>query len=155
MPRIITSGLVSAVCVMSVLLFTLRYSDNLLGYRLYHVPTPSMMPALLPGDYVLVEKFSGKEGGLKKGDIVVFQHPYKPGTAFIKRMTFVPGEVFLGKLLDDNQFAVIGDNVEFSEDSRHFGVITRDSIVGKAHWVVFSWHEQNQLIRWGRIGYKL
>lgn len=64
----------------------------------YHVPSDSMMPALWPGDYVLVEKLSygarlfdlekaaaGKPfemhrtwrwGSVKRGDVVVFNNPY-------------------------------------------------------------------------------
>lgn len=69
----------------------------------YKIPTNTMNPALLSGDYVFVYKlpyglsipFFKKIGEIKKpsyGDIVLFSYPKKPGTKFIKRIVGLPGD---------------------------------------------------------------
>jgi signal peptidase I len=69
----------------------------------YKIPTTSMSPALLSGDYVFVYKlpfgakipFVGKFGSvktLKRGDIVLFSYTRDPDTKFIKRVLGLPGD---------------------------------------------------------------
>jgi signal peptidase I len=70
----------------------------------FKIPSGSMEPTLLPGDYILVNKISygikipfthdflwkGKDP--KVGDIVVFRYPPDPSVHFIKRCMGVPGD---------------------------------------------------------------
>ncbi len=71
----------------------------------FKIPTGSMVPTLLVGDYILVNKFAyglrlpilGTEfipiGEPKTGDIMVFKYPEKPSINYIKRVVGVPGDV--------------------------------------------------------------
>ena len=68
------------------------------------IPTGSMIPTLLIGDYIMVNKFiyaptrSGAERSLlpvrdiQRGDIVVFKYPEEPEVDYIKRVVGLPGE---------------------------------------------------------------
>jgi len=82
----------------------------LFNVRLFNIPSGSMVPTLLPGDYVLVWKlpygwskyslpfspnlFSGRIWGAepKVGDIAVFKTPSDNSTDYIKRVVGVPGD---------------------------------------------------------------
>ncbi len=70
----------------------------------FKIPSGSMMPTLLVGDYILVNKFAyglrvpilGYQivpiGEPKTGDIMVFKYPEKPSINYIKRVVGVPGD---------------------------------------------------------------
>jgi len=79
----------------------------------------SMEPTIKHGERVVVRRFVF--GKPKTGDIVVLNHPEK-NIKIIKRIV---------KSLKDNKYLVVGDNLKYSKDSRHFGAIKRDLIVGK------------------------
>ena len=70
----------------------------------FRIPSGSMMPTLLVGDFILVNKY---EYGIRlpvtnakivevnepqRGDIVVFRYPVNPSVPFIKRIVGVPGD---------------------------------------------------------------
>ncbi len=70
----------------------------------FKIPTGSMIPTLLVGDYILVNKFAyglrlpilGTEivpiGEPQRGDIMVFKYPEKPSINYIKRVVGLPGD---------------------------------------------------------------
>lgn len=66
-----------------------------------------------------------------EGDVVVIQHPKDPSRQLLKRVIGVPGDRVEGVELGQDEYFVLGDNKGKSEDSRHFGKIMRNQIVGK------------------------
>lgn len=69
------------------------------------IPTGSMIPTLLIGDYIVVNKFIYSPNvtpiekallpvrDIRRGDIVVFKYPDEPEKDYIKRIIGLPGEV--------------------------------------------------------------
>jgi signal peptidase I len=54
--------------------------------RLFRTPTESMVPTLLPGDVFLVDARDRTRAALAPGDVIVFEDPHAPGTAYAKRL---------------------------------------------------------------------
>ena len=71
----------------------------------FKIPSGSMMPTLLAGDFILVNKFSYgirvpilnytmiEVSQPKRGDVFVFHYPPKPSIDYIKRVVGLPGDV--------------------------------------------------------------
>lgn len=70
----------------------------------FRIPSGSMMPTLLVGDFILVNKFAYglrlpvlnnkvvEVGEPQRGDVVVFRYPEDPSIDYIKRVVGVPGD---------------------------------------------------------------
>ncbi len=70
----------------------------------FRIPSESMLPTLLNGDFILVNKFSYGlrlpvlntrligNGQPARGDVVVFRYPRDPAVAYIKRVIGLPGD---------------------------------------------------------------
>ena len=85
---------------------------------------PSMMPALLPGDWALAVPARRFE----RGQVVVVEHPGRPGYELVKRITHVPGDTIGERTLAPDEYWIEGDRAEASTDSRHFGPVTREAL---------------------------
>lgn len=201
----------------------------------FRIPSGSMMPTLVPGDFVLVNKFvyglrlpllnlkivRAKEPA--RGDVIVFRYPVNPRLDYIKRVVGVPGDevVYLDKRLvingerqplsrlpssragegtneswqqlrlenldgrrhrivldprlspevrpvpgmsaaqdcrysrrgivcrvPEGHYFVLGDNRDYSQDSRYWGFVPEKNIVGRAFLV---WANFSNMKRVGRI----
>ncbi len=70
----------------------------------FRIPSDSMMPTLLDGDFIIVNKFVYglrlpvinrkflSIGEPQRGDVVVFRYPVDPGVNYIKRLVGLPGD---------------------------------------------------------------
>jgi signal peptidase I len=93
----------------------------------FKIPSGSMIPTLLVGDFIIVNKFSYgvrlpvlhtkiiDTGSPARGDVVVFRYPVDPSTDYIKRVIGLPGDKvrYEGKILYINdkpvQQTLLGD----------------------------------------------
>ncbi|HEY5640735.1 MAG TPA: signal peptidase I [Dehalococcoidia bacterium] len=105
----------------------------------------SMSPALLPGERVLFDRLAFARNRPRTGDIVLVQHPDRPGMRLVKRITAVPGDTAGGRTLERGQYWVEGDNAAASTDSRAFGPVSRRHLLARA-WLVY-WPRGN----WRRL----
>ncbi|MCJ7602473.1 MAG: signal peptidase I [Desulfobulbaceae bacterium] len=58
----------------------------------YKIPSGAMIPTLLPGDHILVDKFIYKNHEPQRGDIIIFPYPVNPSQAFVKRLVGLEGD---------------------------------------------------------------
>jgi nickel-type superoxide dismutase maturation protease len=79
----------------------------------------SMNPTLKDGEVVLVDREAEK---IEVGDIVVARHPLEQTSEVVKRVE---------RINERGHYFLIGDNLEDSTDSRHYGAVTREYIKGK------------------------
>jgi len=127
------------------------------------VPTRSMVPTILPGDRIYVNKlafglrvpftrrWAAKWGEPKRGDVVTLLSP-KDGTLLVKRVTAGPGDPTEGGVVPQGKFFVMGDNRDHSVDSRSFGLVDRGQIMGRVPGVIFSLDpDRHSLPRGGRF----
>ncbi|MEJ2307959.1 MAG: signal peptidase I [Gammaproteobacteria bacterium] len=198
----------------------------------FRSPSGSMMPTLLVGDFILVNKFAYglrlpvthtkilDTGSPERGDVAVFRYPVDDKTDFIKRIVAVPGDTVayrnkrlyingeaqpvtvIGRyrgvgsgaletndlharenlmgleheiLIDERypdfnpqcrtlahgtitvpegHYFAMGDNRDNSNDSRCWGLVPEENLVGKATfiWMNFDMEVKGSPINWGRIG---
>jgi signal peptidase I len=191
----------------------------------FRIPSGSMMPTLLIGDFILVNKFAYgvrlpvlnsriiNTGHPQRGDVTVFRYPENPKIDFIKRIVGVPGDhiAYRNKVLYINgeqapqqylesyvgagsgnvmtgsrhlhenligvehdilvmpgrnnfgadfetvvpqgQYFAMGDNRDNSRDSRFWGFLPEENLVGKAFLIWMNWDwQQDGVIGWGRLG---
>lgn len=130
--------------------------------RSFFIPSESMLPTLQVHDYILVNKFVYRFSHPMRGDILVFHPPHLHDPEkkdFIKRVVALEGDevavrdgkVYLnGAALDEPYIAapplsdygpkripaghifMMGDNRNNSDDSRNWGPLPLENVVGKA-----------------------
>jgi signal peptidase I len=189
----------------------------------FRIPSASMRPTLIEGDFILVSKFTyGLRlpildiklmdiGSPARGDVMVFRYPHDTSMNYIKRVVGLPGDHIVydkkrlyvnGKLVEETpdsdytfedagmrtietkalveklgkhrhdilldprrgqehmefdvpegQYFVMGDNRDYSNDSRYWGYVPDRLIVGRAFLIWFSWNEfGGGGVNWGRLG---
>lgn len=190
-------------------------------FQPYRVPTGSLEPTVLPGDFIAVNQYAY---GLrlpvlgtkilsinepKKGDIALFYWPVDPKMIFVKRVVGTPGDKleYKNKILyvngeemkqtplgmaeniepgrkpipvekrrenlvgvehdifvlkeggwtgegkyevPEGYYFMMGDNRDFSDDSRAWGLVPDSALIGKAFGIILSWDSNNTNIRWNR-----
>ena len=133
--------------------------------RLYVIPSSSMTPTLVPGDHIVVTpyRFNSKP---ERGDVIVFRSTRTNDELMIKRVIAVAGDlietragrvIVSGHALPEpyvaaqastglispqivpaDSYFVLGDNRADSLDSRSWGALPRDLIVGRARMVLWT-----------------
>ena len=97
----------------------------------FKIPSGSMKPTLLVGDFILVNKYTYgirlpvlnrkvvEVGPIRRGDVVVFRYPADPSVDYIKRVVGLPGDkiAYRGKRLTINGEAVAVQGTGFYTDS--------------------------------------
>jgi nickel-type superoxide dismutase maturation protease len=91
-------------------------------FRAYLVEGDSMLPALAAGDYVLVDLADYRKRPPRPDDVVLARDPRDPSRSLVKRVQW---------LEPDGSVWVLGDNPARSTDSRTFGAIPPDLILGR------------------------
>ena len=97
-----------------------------------------MVPTLMPGDWALTVA----RRRFRRGDIVVVEHPGRPGYEMVKRITGMPNERVGDRKLTDDEVWVEGDREDASTDSRHFGPVRREQV--KAKVVLVYWPKERR-----------
>jgi len=97
------------------------------------VAEESMAPALRPGDWLLLDPTSGRWP--RRGSIAVFREP-DSGILAVKRVAAGPGDrvrISAGVLrLGPDEAWLLGDNGAVSLDSRRYGPVPSEALVGRA-----------------------
>lgn len=131
----------------------------------FYIPSGSMEPTLKEHDRIIVSKLNYRFQEPKRGDIVVFKYPKDPKRNFVKRLIAVGGETvaiknsrlyingqpvpedylppglrfadYGPKEVPRGSYFMLGDNRNNSDDSRVWGLLPENLIVGKA--IVLYW----------------
>jgi signal peptidase I len=137
-------------------------------YQPVKVEGTSMAPLLSDQERIFINKFVYRFEPIERGDVIVFWYPIDHSKSFIKRVVGLPGETIelrSGRVFVDNKelkepyvpasyldsasapplvipqddYFVMGDHRDSSNDSRVFGPVSRQNIYGKAvfaYWPV-------------------
>ncbi|MCH7588112.1 MAG: signal peptidase I [Chloroflexi bacterium] len=125
------------------------------------VESISMQPNLREGEFVVINRLAYKWNQPQRGDIIVFRFPGDPEKRYIKRVIGLEGDTLLiengqvyvnGELLHEpyistppvysgdwdvglEEVFVLGDNRNNSNDSKNWGALSTDAIIGKAVFI--------------------
>jgi signal peptidase I len=163
--------------IVAIALVGLTFLDGILGVRAYVVSGQSMSPTLIGGDRCIADTKYYKTHSPKRGDVIVFKTPN--GMLLTKRVVAVGGDTIEGgpggTLVDgqqlsepymvqdpddtssnfgpvkvpSNELFVMGDNRSGSNDSRQFGSVGENRVIGKVLYVYYSSGRE------GRIGHAI
>jgi signal peptidase I len=153
----------------------------------FRISSGAMLPTLLQGDMVLVDKRISTRD-LQRGDIIVFKLPKDTSKTYLKRIVALPGDLvelrnkqlfingsparedyishtdinivpsrdnFGPVVVPEQSLFVLGDNRDQSYDSRFWGFVDFEKVLGRVKFIYWSWDKKNLRVRWGRIGRSL
>ncbi|SKA94458.1 signal peptidase I [Paucidesulfovibrio gracilis DSM 16080] len=157
------------------MLETLQIGDHLLVTRFsYDIKVPFTNISILPtgdpdhGDIIVFEypenpsmdfikRIIGLPGDrIEIRDKVVYRNGQALDEAYIQHSDprILPSRRdFLAEFtVPENKYFVMGDNRDDSRDSRFWGFVDREAIIGKAWILYWSWDHLDSSVRWNRIG---
>lgn len=170
-PKLHRRGFIREIAETIVLIVAIYALVNLATAR-FIVEGPSMQPNFETGQFLIVSRINYVLGSPGYGDIIVFHYPNDPQDDYIKRVIGLPGDtveiratqVYVnGALLAEpyimeecresrcsdrtwelgpDEYFVMGDNRNHSSDSRAFGPVNEEFIVGEAllrYWPPQDW----------------
>ncbi len=143
-------------------------------YQPVKVEGTSMAPLLSDQERIFINKFVYRFEPIQRGDVVTFWYPLDRSKSFIKRVIGLPGdtiEIRAGELyvngkhvpepyvpasyFDDSSYGpirippdeyfVMGDHRDSSNDSRIFGPVQRKFIYGKAVFAYWPFREFGEI----------
>jgi len=158
--------IVETILLAVILFLAVNFTTGRFEVRGY-----SMEPTLYDGQYLIVSKVIYRIHPPERGDIIVFHPPNGDSDDYIKRVVGLPGETvevrdgvtwingvpleepYIAsaagssgpRTLGEGQYFVLGDNRANSSDSRTWGVLPQEDIIGKA-WLCY-WPPE----RWGLV----
>jgi signal peptidase I len=133
------------------------------AFQNFRIEGHSMEASLHDGQFLIVNKLVYYLHPPGRGDVVIFHSPQNPRKDFIKRVVGLPGEEvqmveglvyvdgvplresYIGspgnrswgpEVVGEFEYFVLGDNRSNSSDSRSWGMLDGDAIIGKA-WVSY------------------
>jgi signal peptidase I len=137
-------------------------------FQIYSIPSESMEPTLQVGDHIVVAPYREFfwPGAPQRGDVIVFRQPAHVDAFLVKRVIGMPGDLveseagrvrvdghtlaepylashqvtdrLPAQLVPENAYFVLGDHRTDSLDSRDWGFVPRELVVGRAQMVVWS-----------------
>ncbi len=124
----------------------------------YRIPSESMLPTLLIGDFVVVSKFSyglrlpvtntllWGTGQPERGDVAVFRKPGEPNVNFIKRVVGLPGDTIEYR---DHVLRVNGDPVALEQagtfnNPRNRGLVYAEALGDGLHEILVQSRNSGQ-----------
>lgn len=139
-----TAGLFPVIAVVFVL--------RSFAYEPFRIPSGSMIPTLLVGDLILVDKFSyglrmpvwnaklTQGSQPERGDVMVFRYPPQPNMDYIKRVVGLPGDTIT---YSNKKLSINGQPLEykqlddaFDSDSSRFAKQFEEKLGTKAHRIL-------------------
>ncbi|MEX2144200.1 MAG: signal peptidase I [Anaerolineales bacterium] len=156
-PRPATRRILIEAIQTIFLALVLFFVINLISARI-RVDGSSMEPTFHNNDYVIVNRLAYQWGEIQRGDVVVFPYPLQEDEDYIKRVIGLPGDrvaIYAGDVYVNGQHIeepyivspsedlaeivvppgyvyVLGDNRNASSDSRSWGPLEIEKIIGKA-----------------------
>jgi len=126
----------------------------------------SMEPRIDSDEYVVINALAYRMSSPARGDIVAFKHERSAPSVYLKRVIGLPGDRVAvdrgvvsvnGSALDEpyvqfrdtrsfpsvvvplGSYYVLGDNRANSDDSRAWGFVPSDDLIGRAMFAVWPW----------------
>lgn len=124
---------------LAVTLSSHLYKDQWFGFAFYHIPSESMSPTLQTSDVVLIDTWAYKTQPPLADDIIIVK---RTATSMVlaKRLQKTRSHN------EERELFIVGDNTNSSIDSRRFGWVSDDYLIGKVRFVWFSFSDDQRYL---------
>lgn len=128
-----------------MLLFVLLVRSFL--FEPFRIPSGSMMPTLLKGDFIFVEKFAYglrlpvmetkivDTGAPERGDVIVFRLPSNPRINYIKRVVGLPGDTLV---YDQHRLVINGELVKLNDSENPYEPRYTEAMGERGHEIMIT-----------------